>query len=290
MKKRKGIILAGGHGSRLMPMTGALSKQVLPVYDKPMVYYPLSVLMLAGISDILIISSPNHMPLLKKILEDLGDIGVNFEFRIQIEPRGIAEALIIADSYLDGHPSALILGDNIFFGHGFRGMLKQAISRAVGATVFAYPVHDPSRYGVLELDDKNQITNIAEKPVEFISNLAVTGLYFYDEHAPAMAKKLTPSKRGELEITDLNKAYLKTGTLNYVNFGRGFAWLDAGTPDSLLDAANFVSTVERRQGIKIAAPEEISFENGWISQSLFLTLPNIQMDNDYASYLKNLIR
>ena len=290
MKKRKGIILAGGHGSRLMPMTGALSKQVLPVYDKPMVYYPLSVLMLSGISDILIISSPNHMPLLKKILEDLGDIGVNFEFRIQIEPRGIAEALIIADSYLDGHPSALILGDNIFFGHGFRGMLKQAISRTVGATVFAYPVHDPSRYGVLELDDKNQITNIAEKPAEFISNLAVTGLYFYDEHAPAMAKKLMPSKRGELEITDLNKAYLKTGALNYVNFGRGFAWLDAGTPDSLLDAANFVSTVERRQGIKIAAPEEISFENGWISQSLFLTLPNIQVDNDYASYLKNLIR
>ena len=290
MKKRKGIILAGGHGSRLMPMTGALSKQVLPVYDKPMVYYPLSVLMLAGISDILIISSPNHMPLLKKILEDLGDIGLNFEFRIQIEPRGIAEALIIADSYLDGHPSALILGDNIFFGHGFRGMLRQANSRALGATVFAYPVHDPSRYGVLELDDKNQIADIAEKPIDFISNLAVTGLYFYDEHAPAMAKKLTPSKRGELEITDLNKAYLKTGTLNYVNFGRGFAWLDAGTPDSLLDAANFVSTVERRQGIKIAAPEEISFENGWISQSLFLTLPNIQMDNNYASYLKNLIR
>ena len=290
MKKRKGIILAGGHGSRLMPMTGALSKQVLPVYDKPMVYYPLSVLMLAGISDILIISSPNHMPLLKKILEDLGDIGLNFEFRIQIEPRGIAEALIIADSYLDGHPSALILGDNIFFGHGFRGMLRQANSRALGATVFAYPVHDPSRYGVLELDDKNQIADIAEKPIDFISNLAVTGLYFYDEHAPAMARKLTPSKRGELEITDLNKAYLKTGTLNYVNFGRGFAWLDAGTPDSLLDAANFVSTVERRQGIKIAAPEEISFENGWISQSLFLTLPNIQMDNNYASYLKNLIR
>ena len=290
MKKRKGIILAGGHGSRLMPMTGALSKQVLPVYDKPMVYYPLSVLMLAGISDILIISSPNHMPLLKKILEDLGDIGLNFEFRIQIEPRGIAEALIIADSYLDGHPSALILGDNIFFGHGFRGMLRQANSRALGATVFAYPVHDPSRYGVLELDDKNQIADIAEKPIDFISNLAVTGLYFYDEHAPAMARKLTPSKRGELEITDLNKAYLKTGTLNYVNFGRGFAWLDAGTPDSLLDAANFVSTVERRQGIKIAAPEEISFENGWISQSLFLTLPNIQMDNNYASYLKKLIR
>lgn len=290
MKKRKGIILAGGHGSRLMPMTGALSKQVLPVYDKPMVYYPLSVLMLAGISDILIISSPNHMPLLKKILEDLGDIGVNFEFRIQIEPRGIAEALIIADSYLDGHPSALILGDNIFFGHGFRGMLRQANSKTMGATVFAYPVHDPSRYGVLELDDKNQIADIAEKPIDFISNLAVTGLYFYDEHAPAMAKKLTPSKRGELEITDLNKAYLKTGTLNYVNFGRGFAWLDAGTPDSLLDAANFVSTVERRQGIKIAAPEEISFENGWISQSLFLTLPNIQMDNNYASYLKKLIR
>ncbi len=288
MKRRKGIILAGGHGSRLRPMTGVLSKQVLPVYDKPMIYYPLSTLMLAGLSEVLVISSPEHLPLLRNILEGLGPIGVNFEFREQINPRGIAEALIIGEAYLDGSPSALILGDNIFFGHGFRNILNEAGKKTNGATVFTYPVNDPSRYGVLELDKKNQILNIVEKPDSFLSNLAVTGLYFYDGKAAGFAKRLLPSKRGELEITDLNKAYLEQKKLSYLNFGRGFAWLDAGTPDSLLDAANFVSTVERRQGFKIAAPEEISLENGWITIDQLLALPNVQMENDYANYLKSL--
>jgi len=290
MKKRKGIILAGGTGSRLQPMTGALSKQVLPIYDKPMIYYPLSILMLTGISDILVISSPEHLPLIKSTLTQLGPIGVQFTFMVQKKPKGIADAMIIGEEFLDGAPSALVLGDNIFFGNGLSQILKSANKNTTGAHIFVYPVNDPERYGVLELDRDKKILNIQEKPEKTTSRLAVTGLYFFDSEAPSLAKQLKPSNRGELEITDLNKIYLNNNRLTYYDFGRGFAWLDAGTPSSLLEAANFVSTVEHRQGIKIAAPEEIALHNGWVSKEQLLNLPNVKIDNDYSNYLRNLAK
>ena len=289
MIKRKGIILAGGTGSRLQPMTGVLSKQVLPVFDKPMIYYPLSVLMLAKINEILVITSPDHLKQISDILLSLGDIGVEFTFITQKTPRGIADALLLAKEFLNGSPSALILGDNIFFGHGFGELLREADSVVSGAKVFVYPVKDPERYGVLEIGKKNQIKGITEKPKSYVSDLAVTGLYFYDEDAPLLANKLRPSLRGELEITELNNLYLEMKKLSYYNLGRGFTWLDAGTPTSLLDASNFVSTVERRQGLKIGAPEEIALDNGWIDKDELKELPNAKKKNDYALYLRHLI-
>ena len=289
MLKRRGIILAGGSGSRLQPMTGLLSKQVLPVYDKPMIYYPLSVLMLAKITDILVITAPNHFKQISNMLIGLGDIGVSFQFIIQEEPRGIADALLLAQDFLDGSPCALILGDNIFFGHGFGEMLKDAGNIEDGARVFVYPVNDPERYGVLELDDSDEIKSIVEKPKTHVSDLAVTGLYFYDGNASLLASKLKPSSRGELEITDLNRLYLEMDKLSFCNLGRGFAWFDAGTPASLLDASNFVSTVERRQGLSIGVPEEIALDNAWIHSDDLRRLPNAQKKNDYAQYLARLI-
>lgn len=271
-------------------MTGTLSKQVLPVYDKPMIYYPLSILMLTGISEILVISSPEHLPQIKDTLERLGPIGIQFKFLIQKSPKGIADAMIIGEEFLNGSPSALVLGDNLFFGHGLSQILKLANENTTGAHIFVYPVNDPERYGVLELDSDGKILDIKEKPKKTFSNLAITGLYFFDSEASYIARQLKPSERGELEISDLNQVYLDKNRLSYYNFGRGFAWLDAGTPSSLLDAANFVSTVERRQGIKIAAPEEIALENGWITPEQLLNLPNAIEGNDYSQYLRDLVR
>ena len=287
---RKGIILAGGRGTRLMPSTAAVSKQILTIYDKPMIFYPLSVLMLAGINEILIISSAEHLPLIRETIEKIGPIGVTFHFTVQSEPRGIAEALIIAEPFLAGEPSALILGDNLFFGHGLSHILKTASENTDGATVFVYPVQNPSRYGVLDVDEEGVVRDIIEKPQQFVSNLAVTGLYFFDGTAAQHAKTLTPSHRGELEITDLNKIYLSENRLSFYNFGRGFAWLDAGTSESLLDAANFVATIERRQGIKISAPEEIAFDSHWIDEAQFLSLPGLSYNNEYGDYLRGLVR
>jgi len=273
-----------------MPSTAAVSKQILTIYDKPMIYYPLSVLMLAGINEILIISSGEHLPLIKQTIEKIGAIGITFEFAIQNEPLGIAEALIIAEPFLKGKPCALILGDNLFFGHGLSNILRTASTDTDGATVFVYPVQNPSRYGVLKVDDDGNIIDIIEKPQKFVSNLAVTGLYFFDGKAACHAKTLKPSQRGELEITDLNKIYLSNQQLSFYNFGRGFAWLDAGTSESLLDAANFVATIERRQGVKISAPEEIAFDNHWIDEAEFLSLPGLRYNNEYGEYLRGLVK
>lgn len=287
---RKGIILAGGKGTRLMPATAAVSKQILTIYDKPMIYYPLSVLMLAGINEILIISSGEHLPSIRETIEKIGPIGIAFSFAVQKESLGIAEALIIAEPFLSGDDCALILGDNLFFGHGLSQILRTASQNTDGATLFVYPVQNPFRYGVLDIDEKGEIKDIVEKPKQFISNLAVTGLYFFDGTAAKHAKTLTPSHREELEITDLNKIYLLEKKLSFYNFGRGFAWLDAGTPESLLDAANFVATIERRQGIKISAPEEIAFLNGWIDKTQFLSLPALSYNNEYGQYLRGLVK
>lgn len=289
MGKRKGIILAGGLGTRLSPLTGTLSKQVIPVYDKPMIYYPLSVLMLADINEILVISSNTHMWMIQNAISGIGDIGVKFYFKKQPHPNGIAEAMVIAEDFLAGETSALILGDNIFFGYGLTQTLMQASQKRHGAHIFSYPVHDPERYGVVEVDENNCVLKLEEKPTKYISSLAVTGLYFYDEKAPQLARALKISTRGEFEITDLNRAYLELGQLSVHNFGRGFAWLDAGTPNSLLDASNFISTVQRRQGIKILCPEEIAWNKKWISDNALLELPNARVNTEYADYLRSLL-
>lgn len=285
--KRKGIVLAGGSGTRLYPSTKAISKQIIPVYDKPMVYYPISTLMLAGIKDILIISSPEHISLYKDLLEDGSNWGVNFEYQVQPEPGGLAQAFIIGEDFIGRDSCALVLGDNIFYGHGLEKILIDASSN-LDPTVFAYRVSDPERYGVVEFDEKNNVISIEEKPLKPRSNYAVTGLYFYDNTVIDIAKKLTPSARGELEITDLNIEYLNQGRLRVQNMPRGYAWLDTGTPESLAEAANFIYSLEKRQGTKISCPEEIALHKKWISvEKLKQGIHNKK--GEYVNYLHSLI-
>lgn len=284
----KGIILAGGSGTRLHPMTQVTSKQLMPIYDKPMIFYPLSTLMLAGIREVLIISTPRDTPAFQALLGDGAKWGMNIEYAVQASPDGLAQAYVIGADFVGPSPSALILGDNIFYGHGITDLLTSAISRPDGATVFAYHVKDPERYGVVEFDAKMQALSIEEKPVSPRSSWAVTGLYFYDSKVVDIAANLKPSARGELEITDVNRAYLERGDLSVEIMGRGFAWLDTGTPDSLIEAAEFVRTLEKRQGFKIACPEEIALSRGFISHSDFIKLIDSYGKSDYGAYLRNL--
>ena len=286
----KGIILAGGVGSRLHPSTLGICKQLFPVYDKPMIYYPLSVLMLAGLRDILIISTPGDLPRFENLFGDGGDLGLNMSYAPQPEPNGIAEALIIGADFIGSGPVALILGDNILFGGGLTEKLERASARPEGATVFAYPVTDPGRFGVIELDDEENPVSIEEKPAKPKSNLAVTGLYFFDSGATDIARVLTPSARGELEITDVNQAYLKRGHLHVEQLGRGFAWLDAGTEQSLLEAANFVATLERRQGFRIGCLEEIAWNQGWIDDAGLKRAAERLKSSGYGDYIRMLIK
>jgi glucose-1-phosphate thymidylyltransferase len=289
-KKRKGIILAGGSGTRLYPVTQTISKQLLPVYDKPMIYYPLTTLMLAGIQDILIITTPHDLPNFESLLKDGSQWGLNIQYKIQSSPNGLAEAFIIGDSFIGNDLSALILGDNIFYGHDFKDLLNHALRREEGATVFAYHVNDPERYGVAEFDQNNKVISIEEKPKNPKSNYALTGLYFYDQDVVNFAKSLKPSLRGELEITDLNQLYLNEKKLHVEIMGRGYAWLDTGTHDSLLEASRFIATIENRQGLKVACPEEISYRLGWISASQLEKLALPLSKNGYGEYLKRVLK
>jgi glucose-1-phosphate thymidylyltransferase len=290
MKERKGIILAGGSGSRLFPATLAVSKQLLPVFDKPMIYYPLSTLMLAGINEILIISTPQDTQRFEQLLGDGSRWGLKLSYVVQPSPDGLAQAFILGEKFLAGSPSALVLGDNIFYGHDFQKLLSSANAKQTGATVFAYHVHDPERYGVAEFDGAGKVLSLEEKPVNPKSNYAVTGLYFYDERVVELAKGLTPSPRGELEITDLNRKYLELDALSVEIMGRGYAWLDTGTHESLLEAGQYIATIEKRQGLKISCPEEIAYRSGWIDAHQLKALATPLAKTGYGEYLLNLLK
>ncbi|WP_447331891.1 glucose-1-phosphate thymidylyltransferase RfbA [Klebsiella grimontii] len=285
----KGIVLAGGSGTRLYPITKGTSKQLLPIYDKPMVYYPISVLMLAGIRDILIISTPDDMPGFKRLLGDGSQFGVKFSYAIQPSPDGLAQAFLIGEEFIDGDSCALVLGDNIYFGESFGRKLENVVQRTDGATVFGYQVMDPERFGVVEFDESNRAVSLEEKPSEPKSNWAVTGLYFYDKNVVEMAKRVKPSARGELEITTLNEMYLELGNLHVEKLGRGFAWLDTGTHESLLEASQFIHTIEQRQGFKVACLEEIAYRKGWLSSDDVLAQAKVLGKTQYGQYLKMLV-
>ena len=287
----KGIILAGGAGTRLYPLTMVTSKQLLPVYDKPMIYYPLSTLMLAGIKDILIISTPDDTPRFEALLGDGSQYGITLSYKVQPSPDGLAQAFLLGEEFIGDEPCAMVLGDNIFYGNGFSKMLKEAVVNAENgrATVFGYYVNDPERFGIVEFDDSGKVISVEEKPAQPKSNYAITGLYFYDKRVVELAKQVKPSARGELEITTLNELYLNDGTLDVKLLGRGFAWLDTGTMDSLVDAADFVRMVEKRQGIKISAPEEISYKNGWITKEKLLESAARYGKSPYGEHLKRVV-
>jgi glucose-1-phosphate thymidylyltransferase len=287
--QRKGILLAGGAGTRLQPATLAISKQLLPVYDKPMVYYPLSVLMLAGMREVLVIGTPQDLPRFEALLGDGQRWGMQFSYCVQPSPEGLAQAFILGREFVAGAPSALVLGDNLFYGHDLQALLRRAQARTEGATVFAYHVNDPQRYGVVEFDGHRRAMSIEEKPSSPRSRYAVTGLYFYDEQVCDIARELRPSARGELEITDVNLAYLRQARLNVEIMGRGYAWLDTGTHDSLLDASQFIATLEKRQGLKVACPEEIAYRSGWITAEQLETLARPMLHSGYGQYLQRLL-
>jgi len=289
MTARRGIILAGGSGTRLYPITQAISKQLLPVYDKPMIYYPLSVLMLAGVREVLIINTPHEQALFRALLGDGSQWGMRIEYAVQPSPDGLAQAYLIGREFVDGKPSCLVLGDNIFHGPGLTALLKRADQREDGATVFGYWVRDPERYGVAEFDAQGKVVGLEEKPAEPRSNYAVTGLYFYDGRASDFAAALKPSSRGELEITDLNRCYLEQGALQVEQLGRGYAWLDTGTHQSLLEASNYIATIEARQGLRVCCPEEIAFHNKWIDAAQLQALARPLVKNGYGRYLLDLV-